>query len=264
MKLARELSMWQEPGQVKVPVQCYRCVISSALCYCTSLGYSSSARLPSVKPVISEPAKESNAKFGGKVPFHHISRPFYTIHEIEIRPPSVCGIDYLWTYCMAVKFWLLLPLDHTPRDFEIWKKKRFWGILYQYFSFLLTWDSMGAKMSNCYSSYKWQRKVFKLFLNFLWNGPHKNYVGDLWGNETPQLSGKQAIVQRNGLTLILWLAGTDSTYVVFLWPCNVQGHFRSFVAFVMFHIKQGLMIRDRRKHFCIAIRAKQWEIYRHM
>ena len=33
-------------------------------------------RRPGVKPVFSEPAKEINAKFGGKVhvPFHHISK----------------------------------------------------------------------------------------------------------------------------------------------------------------------------------------------
>ena len=32
---------------------------------------------PSIKPVFSEPVKHINANFGGKVPFHHISRPFF-------------------------------------------------------------------------------------------------------------------------------------------------------------------------------------------
>ncbi len=32
---------------------------------------------------------------------------------------------------------------------------------------------MGAKISERYSSYKSQPKAFKLFLNFLSNGPHK-------------------------------------------------------------------------------------------
>ncbi len=36
---------------------------------------------------------------------------------------------------------------------------------------------MGAKISNRYPSYKSQPKVFKLFLNFLPNGPHKTAFG---------------------------------------------------------------------------------------
>ncbi len=36
---------------------------------------------------------------------------------------------------------------------------------------------MGAKVSKRYSSYKSQPKVFKLFLNFLPNGPHKSMFG---------------------------------------------------------------------------------------
>ncbi len=36
---------------------------------------------------------------------------------------------------------------------------------------------MGVKMSNRYSSYKSQEKVFKLFLNFLPNGPNKTAFG---------------------------------------------------------------------------------------
>ncbi len=41
--------------------------------YCRHAG----VRRPSVKPVFSEPVKHINAKFGGKVPFDHISRPFF-------------------------------------------------------------------------------------------------------------------------------------------------------------------------------------------
>ncbi len=50
-------------------------------------------------------------------------------------------------------------------------------IFYEYFSFSLTWDPMGAKISKRYSSYKSQPKAFKLFLNFLPNGPHKTTFG---------------------------------------------------------------------------------------
>ncbi len=37
---------------------------------------------------------------------------------------------------------------------------------------------MGPKISKRYSSYKSQTKVFKLFLNFLPNGAHKNAFGN--------------------------------------------------------------------------------------
>ena len=36
---------------------------------------------------------------------------------------------------------------------------------------------MGGKISKCYFSYKSQPKAFKLFLNFLINGPHKSMFG---------------------------------------------------------------------------------------
>ncbi len=44
---------------------------------------------------------------------------------------------------IAFKFWLLLPLGHTLRCFFL--KNNFFLIFYEYFSFLLTWDPMGAK-----------------------------------------------------------------------------------------------------------------------
>ncbi len=36
---------------------------------------------------------------------------------------------------------------------------------------------MGAKISKRYSSYKSEPKVFKIFLNFLLDGPHKSMFG---------------------------------------------------------------------------------------
>ncbi len=91
---------------------------------------------------------------------------------------SVCGIDYLWSYCMDF-FQILVvasPGPYAQTFFSFLKKKKFW-IFYKYFSFSLTWDPMGAKISKRYSSYKSQPKVFKLFLNFLPNGPHKRMFG---------------------------------------------------------------------------------------
>ncbi len=46
-----------------------------------------------------------------------------------------------------------------------------------YFSFPLTRDPMGVKISKGYSSYKSQPKIFELFLNFLPNGSRKTTFG---------------------------------------------------------------------------------------
>ncbi len=75
------------PHMLQLPASIYRermLIFSSALCYCTaellsSRGRPSSAVRPSVKTVFSEPVKHINAKFGGKVPFHHISRPCFCL-----------------------------------------------------------------------------------------------------------------------------------------------------------------------------------------
>ncbi len=87
-------------------------IFSSALCYCTAELLSSCGRPSSVKAVFSEPVMQINAKFGEKVPFHHISSPFF--------------------FFVFQNFGFL--------------------ILYDFFSFLLTWDHMGEKTSNDISS----------------------------------------------------------------------------------------------------------------
>ncbi len=48
----------------------------------------------------------------------------------------------------------------------------FYYFFYEYLSFSLAWDP-----SKRYSSYQSQSKVFKRFLNFLPNGPHKTTFG---------------------------------------------------------------------------------------
>ena len=65
-------------------------VFSSALCYCTARLLSSRGRPSSVKPIFSEPVKQINAKFSGKVPFHHISRLIFCF--------SFCIFDFLWFF----------------------------------------------------------------------------------------------------------------------------------------------------------------------
>ncbi len=99
-----------------------------------------------------------------------VRRPF-------VIRPSVCGIDYLWSYCMDFFQILILasPGPYAQTFSSFLKKKEIW-IFYENFSFSLTWDPMEAKISKCYS-YKSQPKVFKLFLNFLPNGLHKTAFG---------------------------------------------------------------------------------------
>ncbi len=82
---------------------------------------------------------------------------------------------------ISIKFWLFLPLSHTLGllfyvFFLIFNL--IFG-LYEYFSFSLTWDHMGTKISKRYSSYKSLPKVFKLFPNFLPSSPHKSTFGIL-------------------------------------------------------------------------------------
>ena len=144
-------------------------------------------------------------------------------HEIKIRlsfvvrPSSVCGINYLWTYCMGFFQILVLAIPEScVQTFLEFKKKIFW-IFYKYCAFSLTWDPMGAKRSKRYSSLKSLLNLFKLFLNFLLISPHKSTVlifetvsfwfltnfeihhYTQWENKKPQLSGKQATVERNGV-----------------------------------------------------------------
>ena len=96
-------------------------------------------------------------------------------HEIEISPSSVRPPRVRVTIIsesnarIAFKFYLWLPQVVRFGPVLI-----FWN---EYFSFSLTWDPMGAKISKRYSSYKSKPKVFKLFLNFPANGPHKTTFG---------------------------------------------------------------------------------------
>ncbi len=65
-----------------------------------------------------------------------------------VRRPSVCSIDYLWSYCMD--FFQILAVA-SPRPYAQTFCLSF-GFFYEYFSFSFTWDSMEAKISKCYFS----------------------------------------------------------------------------------------------------------------
>ena len=75
-----------------------------------------------------------------------------------------------------------------PPDFVyiFWKKNAFSNFSGRFFVFvltMLTWDPMGAKTSNRYSSFKSLLNLLKLFLNFLLCCPHKSTALDFWNFE---------------------------------------------------------------------------------
>ncbi len=64
---------------------------------------------PSIKPIFSEPVKQINAKFGRKVPFHHISRPVFSVFKIL----------HLWFFTLFF-FSFSLTWDHIAEK-NVWK-----------------------------------------------------------------------------------------------------------------------------------------------
>ncbi len=95
----------------------------------------------------------------------------------SVVPPSLCVINYLWTYWMDCFQILVLAFagPYAQTYFEFLKKKTN-SIFYEYFSFSLTWDPMGAKISKRYSCLKSLLNLFKPFLIFLLGGPHQSTV----------------------------------------------------------------------------------------
>ncbi len=94
-----------------------------------------------------------------------VSRAYSMGLLFVVRLSSVCAIDYFGSYRMDFFQSLVVafPGPYAQTFF-------FFFFLYEYFSFSLTWDPMGAKVSKRYSSFKSQPNVF---LNFLPNGPHQ-------------------------------------------------------------------------------------------
>ena len=94
------------------------------------------------------------------------------VHRPSMSQLSLTLIHgFLWNFSCC--FLLVIRQDL----FEFLKKMGRGRIFYEYFSLSLTWDPIRTKMSKLYSSYKSQPKVFKLFLNFLPNDPHKTTFG---------------------------------------------------------------------------------------
>ena len=71
-------------------------------------------------------------------------------NEIEIHPssvrPSLCGIDYLWSYCMD--FFQILVVaslgSYAQKFLYIFFQIFFFDFFYEYCLFSLTWDPMGV------------------------------------------------------------------------------------------------------------------------
>ncbi len=85
--------------------------------------------------------------------------------------PSVAQLSLNLTYGFLSNFGCCFPC-------VIRSGEKTFFIFYEYLSFSLTWDPIayGSEISKRYSSYKSQPKAFKLFLNFLPNGPRCDHV----------------------------------------------------------------------------------------
>ncbi len=139
---------------------------------------------------------------------------------------------------------------------------------YEYFSFSLTCDPMGAKISKHYSSYKSQPKAFKLFLIFFPNGPHKITFGifeilSFWFLTIFFENSKFTIVAYGEIkTWIIWKTSYRRAKPSEIWDSwVVNQHIRGTFGLLAFNVilisfsalailrNLGLMIIDRRIHF---------------
>ncbi len=78
---------------------------------------------------------------------------------------STFGCCIPWAICGGIFFCLFFDKNYFIFIFSFW-------FFFTNILFSLSWDPTGAKISKHYSSNKSQPQAFKLFLNFLPNGPH--------------------------------------------------------------------------------------------
>ncbi len=112
----------------------------------------------SVKPVLSEPVQQINAIFDGKVPFHHISRPFFFFFS------QFCIFGFLWISFVFVNMGLFGRKNQKTSPLKVhnritkqlcillWRvstklSKDLQFLFIYLFSFSFTWNYMGEK--NC-------------------------------------------------------------------------------------------------------------------
>ena len=93
---------------------------------------------------------------------HEIRPPACLWHQLSLNEPII------W---ISFQILLLVTLVHTPGHFFLMFGGKWDFYEYFPFSFSLSRDPMGAKVSKCYC-YKSQPKVFKILLKVLLNGAH--------------------------------------------------------------------------------------------
>ncbi len=91
----------------------------------------------------------------------------------SIRPAAIISEPIAWVSFQILVF--ASPGPYPRTFFLIFDFFVCFDILRLFFVFV-TWDPMGAKFQNATPATNRSRiKVFKLFLNFLPNGPHKTF-----------------------------------------------------------------------------------------
>ncbi len=155
-------------------------IISSALCYCTaellsSRGRpSSSVRALFVDIVFSDTTEWINAKFGGQVPIHHISRPIF----------------------FFVLFFKIFNFLFFVNYGTIWEKKFKRHLIWKYTSHSLP-KTMHTSRKGLYQSCSKNCEIsnfgfLSFFFVFVNMGPYggKSFKRDLLWNNTPDLLSK--------------------------------------------------------------------------
>ncbi len=162
----------------------YNSIFSSAwLCQQRSWYRTFAHRLSVRVAIISELNTRISFKFWLLLPLGHTLELFFLIFNKRSKDLGAlldsCSWDDIGNFLQACIKNSLLQTKST----EIWVNSHTvpcYAYINEFYSFSLTWDPMGAKISKCYSSYKSQSNVLKLLLNIPPNGPHKSTVFEFW------------------------------------------------------------------------------------
>ncbi len=168
-----------------------------------------------------------------------------------VRPsvvrPSVCGIDYLWSYCMAFfQILVVAPLGPYAQKFFFSKTIFFLDFFTKYFSFPLTWGPYGRQnfamllfpkitfesfqtFSEFSSQWSWQKYCFgylkfellifqEFFFAFVNMGPMSTNLDHLLDDSNCQENWKH---YRNVPSYQLWSALNDPN-IIFTTPSSLR------------------------------------------
>ncbi len=101
-----------------------------------------------------------------------------------VRRPSVCGIDYLWSYCMDY-FQILVvasPGQYAQTFFSFLKKKKFFNFLWIFFVFV-NMGPYGSKNFKTLLLLQITAESFQTFPEFSSQWSSQNYIWDFWNFE---------------------------------------------------------------------------------